>query len=64
MAFPVPGSVPDLPVSVQSKKTNTGKSACATVGSCHFVPRYFLGTFSAIEPATVTTSYFPTAPIN
>ena len=27
-------------------------------------PKYFLGTFSAIVPATVTTSYFPTAPIS
>ena len=30
----------------------------------YLLGKYFLGTFSAMVPATVTTSYLPTAPIS
>lgn len=41
-----------------------GGTPIAASGGAHFGARYFLGILSAMEPATVTTSYLPAAPIN
>jgi hypothetical protein len=39
-------------------------TATGASGGAHFGARYFIGILSAMEPAAVTTSYLPAAPIN